>query len=61
MGKIIFTKKAKRDTPLTVRLTSETIKKLKKISQSNGVSQTHVIERLIEAAYDQSSVSRRNK
>lgn len=51
MSMLDFQKKPKRDTPLTVRLTKESIGKLKKIAEKHGVSQADVIERLIESGY----------
>ena len=49
---IRFDKKPKRDTPVTVRLTAETVKKLKEIAAKHAVTQTDVLEKLIEIAHE---------
>ncbi|MGK5087853.1 ribbon-helix-helix protein, CopG family [Bdellovibrionota bacterium FG-2] len=46
-------KKKKRNTPVTVRLTEDTVTKLKAIAEKHDVSQADVIERLIEAGYSE--------
>lgn len=51
MKKLEFTKKLKRDTPLTVRLPKDTVDKLREIAEKNEVSQADVIEQLIATAY----------
>jgi len=48
-----FSKKIKRDSPLTVRLTASTIEKLKAVAEKNQLTQTDVVEQLIESAYDE--------
>lgn len=51
MSMLDFQKKTKRDAPLTVRLTKESVNKLKQIAEKHGVSQADVIEKLIESGY----------
>jgi predicted transcriptional regulator len=52
MDDLKFDKKPKRDSPLTVRLPSAVLEKLKEIAAKYDVNQTDVIEKLIEEAYE---------
>ena len=50
---ILEFRKTRRNTPLTVRLTKETVAMLKEIAEKHEVSQADVIERLIESGYSE--------
>lgn len=59
MDDLKFDKKPKRDSPLTVRLPSSVIDKLKEIASKHEVSQADVIEKLIEDAHEKMSSKRK--
>lgn len=51
MALIKFPKREKKDTALTVRLKASTFSKLKELAKKNALSQSDVIEHLIETAH----------
>jgi len=59
--KMLEFEKKKRDTPLTVRLTKDTVIKLKQITEKHNVSQADVIERLIDSGYEEMTKGKSKK
>jgi predicted transcriptional regulator len=59
MDELKFDKKPKRDSPLTVRLPSAVLEKLKEIASRYDVSQTEVIEKLIEDAHEKMTAKKK--
>ncbi|MBI4403122.1 MAG: ribbon-helix-helix protein, CopG family [Deltaproteobacteria bacterium] len=56
-----FPKRERRDTPLTVRLPASVIEKLKELAKRYGLSQTDVIEHLIERAHEEATKQPKKK
>jgi len=53
MGLLDFNKPEKKDTTLTIRIRKSIVDKLNEIKEKHDVSQSDVIEQLIEKAYEE--------
>ncbi len=53
MGLLDFEKLEKKDTTLTIRIRKSIVDKLNEIKEKYDVSQSDVIEKLIEKAYEE--------
>lgn len=53
MGLLDFEKLEKKDTTLTIRIRKSIVEKLNEIKEKYDVSQSDVIEKLIEKAYEE--------
>lgn len=60
MGLLDFDKPEKKDTTLSIRIRQSVVDKLNEIKEKHEVSQSDVIEKLIEKAYEEMK-SKKNK